>query len=702
MEDKLAKAKAGPDVTNLVTEYRRSLDEGLTLQNIRDAEDTRFARWTGQSDDGKKWSDNLSEGKQAFPFDGASDCRVYLADQVISDSVDMLSVAHARADLQVNPVDLADTEPSAAATTLMNWVRSSMQNDLQRECELLANYMGTYGWGVMFVGWDQQATLRNKPISIEQLIAISQESAPDSILSELPLMVVDPTRADQAAELLMQFMPDLKKRRANKIIKELREDGVAAIPEAYLCRNRPAVVALKPHEEVTVPPETINLQDARVVFRRQYMTEVELRSRVLTDGWDKEFVDEAVHTAGKSLNYLDQTTLTGLVSEFNRGDNLIEVVWAYTRQLDGNGVPSIYYTVFCPLLQAIDGKQKYGLHEMLDYAHNQYPFVLFRREHVARRLVECRGIPSIVKTWQQEVKAQRDSIYDSTSFETLPPLQVSKRLGLANKVGPGVQLPVTKPGDYAWLQPPSRPPQTAFSLIEMINLQVDAYFGRPNPKIPQPQTMMKQQRMVNEWLRSYSEVYRHAFRLCVQYMAPEEIMRITGAAAAEAITHDSVRFDFNLKFNVAEMDNELVKQKMQTIAQAIVPLDVSGTIDRSRLVNKLLRAVAPESAEELLTDQMGASRKMYEEVKNDMGNMLVGIEATYTDASNDPTAPVKFQFAQEIASTSPGVQEAMQGGNELFGQLFQKYMQNLQMGVQQQQNKQVGRFGVQPMAAQGM
>jgi len=279
-------------------------------------------------------------------------------------------------------------------------------------------------------------------------------------------------------------------------------------------------------------------------------------------------------------------------------------------------------------------------------------------------------------------------------------LQVSKRLGLANKIGPGVQLPVTKPGDYAWLQPPARPPQTAFSLIEMINLQVDAYFGRPNAKIPQPQTMMKQQRIVNEWLRSYSEVYRHAFRLCVQYMAPEEIMRITGTPAAEAITQDAVRFDFNLKFNVSEMDNELVKQKMQTIATAIVPLDVAGTIDRGRLIDKLLRAVAPESADELLTDQVGASRKMYEEVKNDIGNMLVGIEATYTDASNDPTSPVKMQFAQEIASTSPGVQEAMQGGNELFGQLFEKYMQNLQMGMQQQQNKQVGRWGVQPMGAQ--
>jgi len=699
MKDKLAHSSETPDVNELISEYKRSLDQGTTLGAIRDSEDTRFARWSGQSDDGKKWSKNLTEGVQAFPFDGASDCRVYLADQIIGDCVDMLTVAHSRADLRVNPVELNDTEPSAAATTLVNWVRTSMQNDLQREAELLANYISTYGWAAMFVGWEQQATLRNKPITMEQLIMIAQESDPASILAELPEMVADKERADQASELLMQFVPDLKKRRANKIVKELREDGAAVFPEAYLCRNRPSIVALKPHEEISIPPETIDIQNARAIFRRQYLTEVELRSKVTTENWDEKFVDAALNTSGRSLNHLDQTALTGLVSEFNRSDNLVEVVYAYTRQIDANGVPSIYYTIFCPLISDVDGNKLFALHEMLDYAHNQYPFVLFRRENVARRVVESRGVPDIVKTWQNEIKVQRDSIFDATSFETMPPLQVSKRLGMANKIGPGVQLPVTKAGDYAWLQPPSRPPATAFSLIEAIQEQADAYFGRPNAKIPQTQTMMKQQRMVNEWLRSYSEVYRQMFRLCVQYLSPEEVMRITSSQAAEAITQDAVRFDFNLRFNVSEMDNEMVKQKMQTIAQAIVPLDVGGTIDRSKLVNKLLRAVAPESAEELLTDQQGASRKLYEQTKGEITGMLVGVEATYQDMSNEPTAGTKMQFAEEIASSSPGVQEAMQG-NELFKELFSKYMQNLQMGVSQIQNKQVGLTGVAP-AGQG-
>jgi hypothetical protein len=230
-------------------------------------------------------------------------------------------------------------------------------------------------------------------------------------------------------------------------------------------------------------------------------------------------------------------------------------------------------------------------------------------------------------------------------------------------------------------------------------MQVDSYFGRANPKIPPMQTQLKQQRLVSEWLRCWTEVYRQMFSLCLQYYPFEELARITSAQSAEALTRDGERFDFVLRFSVAELDNDLMKERLATIANAVVPLDVVGRIDRTKLIDKVLRSVAPESADELIVDQASASREMYDRTKSDISHMILGIEATYADMSNDPTASTKLQFAQEIASSSPGVQQALQG-NELFKELFDKYMQNLQMGVQQQNNKQVGRWGVQPMTQQ--
>ena len=696
MEDALAKHTTTPDIPELISEFRRSMNDGFTIERTSDADNTRYMRWSGQSDDGKKHDEYMAEGSQAFPWDGASDTRIPLADSIINDCVDMLSIAQQRASLSVSGVELNDTEPAAAATTLVNWVKNKLHNALTAESEMLAQYMVGYGWSAAFVGWDQQSALKTQEFTMEDVVAMSQQAGPETLLASLPGMINEPARESDVADILIDNVPGLKKRPARKLVKELRETGRTTFPVPYLCSNQASIVALKPYDDILFPPETIDLQKARVIYRRHFLTEVELRSKVTDEGWDTKFVEAALKTKGKSISYNDISQAVSALSSnsVERRDNLVEIVWAYTRQLDSDGVPGIWYTIMCPTLSGDDG---YAKHEMLDYAHNQYPFVLFKREHVARRITESRGVSEIAKTWQQELKAQRDSVFDSTSFETLPPIQVSKRLGMSNKIGPAVQLPVTKPGDYQFLQPPSRPPTTAFGLIEAVGLQADEYFGRPNKGIPPAVTQMKQQRMVNQWLRGWTEVYRQVFRLCIQYYSLDELVRVTSAQAAQAISHDAHQFDFILKFNVAELDSDLVKQKLDAIATIAGTLDAAGRIDRVKLVDKALRAVAPESADELLVDEAAASQKMYNDVKRDIAQMLLGFEASYADASNDPAASTKLQMAQEIATNNPKVGEALQA-DEMFGELMKRYQQNLQMGIMQQQNKQVGRIGTKPMS----
>ncbi len=694
-KDQLAKHTGQPDVPELVKEFRRSMDEGFTLGRTNTADEARYMRWSGQSDDGKKHDENLPEGSQAFPWDGASDTRIPLVDSIINDCVDMLTTSTHRAQLGVTGTELSDLEPAGAATTLMNWVKNSMHNTLGAESELLAQYMTAYGWSAAFVGWEQKSALKTQTLTLEEVVQMSEQASPDSLLSSLPAMIEDPERESEVAQIVMDYVPAMKKRMARKVVKSLRDTGEAEFPVPYLCKNAPALVALKPYDDVLFPPETIDLQSSRVIFRRQFMSEVELRSKVTDEGWSSSFVESALNTAGKSMGLNDVSrALSALTdSTIERRDNLVEVVWAYTRQLDENGVPGIFYTIFCPGSEG----ELFAKHEMLDYAHNQYPFVLFRREQLARRVTESRGVSEVARTWQEEIKAQRDSVFDSTSFETLPPLQVSKRLGLANKIGPAVQLPVTKAGDYQFLQPPSRPPSTAMGVIEAVRLQADEYFGRPNAGIPQMITQLKQQRMVNQWLRSWTEIYRQMFRLCIQYYSVDELARITGTQTAESISHAAQQFDFVLKFNVAELDSDLVKAKLEAISTIATTLDAAGRIDKVKLVDKALRAVAPEAADELLVDEAAASQQMYNGVKQDIANMLLGFEATYTDASNDPAASTKLQMANEISQSNPKVMQEMQG-NEVFKDLMERYLQNLNMGVMQQQNKIIGRQGTKSVA----
>jgi hypothetical protein len=55
-----------------------------------------------------------------------------------------------------------------------------------------------------------------------------------------------------------------------------------------------------------------------------------------------------------------------------------------------------------------------------------------------------------------------------------------------------------------------------------------------------------------------------------------------------------------------------------------------------------------------------------------------------------------MQFLQQIVANNPKYQQLMQQDGR-FVQLMENYSKSLQMSIDQQQNKQVGRIGVKPM-----
>lgn len=690
--DRLAFYSPKPDVNELAKELTRSLYTTSELEALNSADDIRFCRWAGQSDDGKKHSENLPNNRQAFPFEGASDVRNRLVDSTINELAALMTTSFERSTLSVSPTEFNDMSVASSANLLMNWItQQKLRNDLIREAELGAQYAQHYGWTVFNVGWDQQISKRMQKITLEEVIGIAQQSGSET-LAQLPELIVNPEAEDQAIQLISMVLPDFKVKNIKKFVKDLRETGVGEIEEQYVSRNLPSVTALKPFDEIAFPPETLDLQKARVIFRRIYMTEVELRSNINEDGWNKDFVEEAATTAGKQSWYTDpMDTITSLTaSPIIRQDNLIEIVYAYTRQLDENGVPAIYCTVFSPLV----GQDLYAKHELLDYAHGEYPFVEFKREVLRRPITESRGIPEIAMTDQDEIKAQHDSIRDRTAFETLPPMKVVKRIGQINKIGPGVQLPVTRADDYSWLEAPSRAPTTAFNLIERVENNHANYFGLNRVTVPQIKSQLLQQNMINRWLIAWAKVYNQMFALCLQYMPQEEIQRITGAQIPTGLSDVANSFDFILTFNIQSLDNDLVAKKLQALAQFVVPLDTGGVLNRNAMIKMIIEAIAPESARDLIMNQDDASQQMFREVQSDIGQMMLGNEPLYKE--NDPSAQIRLQYAQDIMAKNPKAQVAAQQ-DPVFQALMQNYVKNLQMSMMQQQNAQIGRLGVSPV-----
>ena len=377
--------------------------------------------------------------------------------------------------------------------------------------------------------------------------------------------------------------------------------------------------------------------------------------------------------------------------------NMVEVVYCYTKSLDGDA-PAIFYTVICPQAASnrTEDSSSWAIHERLEYAHGEYPFVEFRREQIRRAITDTRGIPELATTDQDEIKAQHDSIRDYTAFSTLPPIKVVKRIGAINKVGPGVSLPVTNQSDYTFMDPPAREPSTAFNLITRVEAQHAAYFGAVNAAVHPMKTQMLQQTLVNSWLLSWRSVFRQMFTLCCQYMDASEIEKITGGQLSSNLSEIHNEFDINVRFDVMNMDKEYIAQKIDFLTK-ISQMDSSGVLNRTRLTEMMIQAIAPEMASELILNQQQASQKMFKDVQTDIGMMLLGNEALYQE--KDPAAQTKLQFAQQILQSNPKAQHALQA-DQNFQQLFQNYVKNLQMSIMQQQNAQIGRLGVTPMQQQ--
>lgn len=691
-KDKLAFYKETPDVIYLRKELERSLYNGGNVARLNSNDDIRLARWEGQSDDGKKYSSQSREGESVFPFEGASDVRCRLVDQTINELVVLLCSSWQLAKLRVSGTEYNDAGLAASIQNLSNWViTNKLKADLEREAELWAQYTLQFGWSAVHIGWERKLGTRDVTITLPELE--SRNANGDTIAGEL-VINMNKTGASDYTSAIAQEALQCSDTEAKRIVEDLLASGVATYREQYAVSDLPAVAALKPFDEIAFPPETLDLQDARVIFRRTHMTEVEMRELIETDGWNEEFVEEASTVAGKSSWYADPNlipTTTNITNTLHRADNLIEIVYAYSRQINEDGIPTIYYTIFCPQVRS----ELFAKHAALDYAHGQYPFIEFRREKLRRSIVESRGIPELAYTDQLEIKAQHDSIRDRTAFETLPPIKVKKRLGTQNIIQPGGLLPVTTPDDYTFLNPPAGNPALAFNLIDRVEARNAGYFGLYHPAVPPVKTQTTQQFLVNNWLSCWSRVFKQIISLSIQYMDGAEIERVAGMPIVLQPQEISASYDFGVSYNVKELDTDYVLEKLKAISSFVIPMDAGGIIDRNKLTARFVEAISPEAAKDILLDQASASQKMYETVQTDIAKMLLGMEVQYTE--NDPAAKSKLQYAQDIIQKNPKAQQAAQTDQQ-FQALIQNYFKNLQMSVSQQENKTIGRLGVTPVS----
>jgi hypothetical protein len=681
------------NITDITNEFHEIVRRGNeSYDRMRLNWETRYNVWSGQSDDGRKWKSKL--GRSPVPFDGASDSRPPLIDTYVNEDVDMLMTSLSNAQVSAFPTESNDAEQASLVTNLLRYQIHNQIKEFHDEAELAANYMLENGVAVVGVFWDMEEQTAVADINMDAIAELAQTS---ENLSVFPEMILSEEREDEAVALGMLVLPDVKKSKMTKMIRELRETGATTYPVKMTVKNRPTVVALRLGEDFFVPLDTTELEDARRCYYKEFVTKEALYDGIETKGYNKKWVENVVEkTKGKTIT-MDRNALSARSNSSRKeiifdSKEVYEIVHCYERKLDDNDVQGIYYTCFSPHLPIDErGKETFAYSELMNYDHCKYPFVLFRREWLSRRVDDTRGYGEVGFTWQKQIKNEWDARVDRNSLATMPPLHHPPGRP-PTKWGPGTLVPRVRQDDYQYADVPSYNAGSK-EIEESIRETCDRYFGRVTGPENQPYAMMRQQHMVAKWLKNWQRVMEQVLALTQQFGSEEFFFRVVGSSKAQMLSasRDDIQgqYDIQLNFAVANLDQQLMQRKLELLKVAVGEFDTQGVVDRAELMQVVFSFIDPVLGERLLMPTETAAQKEIDDEKNVFARMSAGIDE---DIQEGQSHQMRLQVLQGILEGSPTAQQRYQQDEE-FKNRIDKRMQQLQFQLQQKQNAQIGRLG---------
>jgi hypothetical protein len=665
-----------PDINYLAETYRRTqADLGEWLDRRQRDYDVRNCMWSGKSDDFKKHS-NLSSTGEVFPWDGASDQEIRMVDNQINKCVAMVMNAARQAHIVATPVESEDIERANVISMFLRWLINTKMEEFYDQLELGLNHFFEKGLMCHYVWYDSQELKQQQTIRLDELAQalpqIAQAIQDGSMDEELSSAIKDQFKVSKA--------------KAKGMLRELRKEGSTTIPVTRQVINRPRLKALAPDEDVFWPNYTIDPQEAPYVFHVLHMTPEQLRAKIASEGWDEEFVEKAMELSQHTQRDDTLYNVRQMDEVIRDDDETIRIVYCYQRLLDEDDVPGIYCTIMHP-----DVPDLYAKHELLDYAHGKYPFVITKYEQTSKRLYSSRSIPELGEPLQQVMKIETDALIDRQSLATLPPLE--HPLGRPpTKWGPGVRVPYRTPGEIRWADTP-RFDGGNVEVRRYIQEMFDKYFGNFAPGVDQVESQNKQQAVINKVFTHLKYVLEQVWTLYQQYGPDAEFFRVTGMQDVQKFNkgRPGERFDFYLQFDVATQDPQQMLERVKAIAELAPALDRSGTLDTEKLLQLAVGQIMPGASEKIIIPKETASQKAVDEERQTIAELVAGVPP---NVRPQDAHELKMQVFQQWLS-QPDIQQKAQQDSALQERI-QNYMQQRQMQITQKQNAQIGRLGAAP------
>ena len=669
-----------PDVDELKSDFDRCrISLSYWQDKAEEARDVRRNEWTGKGRYGRK------EGPGAFPWEGASDLEPNLVNPLIDGDVALLKSALTKGNLVAAPVESGDITTAKLVTEFMQW-RMGTMTELPREAGVAANLLLETGIAFMGVYWKREVTRVYEPLTMEEIAGQAPEVAQ---------AILDPEMLDGVLEMAREAFPNLKKARVRKMISELRKDGVTEIPTEKVVSNRPSVRTYELGRDLILDSNVLDLQSARAVYCVHWHTPEALKEKVLVDGYDEEFVDDAIEVTtgqfdGQSTTF-SEYAFTGQAAMPRDYEGLVKLITCYRKDIDEDGVPVCSTTVFS------EGVEGYAMHGPSMYDPGRYPFVAITREHLSRRLLDSRGYPELLRSYQLAVKTEMDARRDRASLSTVPPVEylVGRR---PEKLGPGTQVPVRRRGEVGYMEIPKHSP--ASTQVEMeLRALANKVTGRATSELDAVEAGVMRQGLVNNWLTGWKEVMRMAWSLQRSYGGPEVWFRVTGNEQGAQIVMDETAelYDFDVTWDVMNADSEKVLKKLETVGQVLAQYDRSGQARYDEYLRVFLEAVDPNLASKLIAPAQEATNKEVAETSADLAKIFSGQVVTAPPNAN---AQLRLQIMQQYLQGTQEIPaedvQARVQEDEQFAARLQNYASQLEFQQVQQRNALTGALGAPP------
>ncbi|MEO0797416.1 MAG: hypothetical protein AAFX93_19870 [Verrucomicrobiota bacterium] len=377
---KITDATDQPYIASLLDEFHQSLEHAtFYIRRMELAENTTWCQWDGQHDDGRKHRDSDTD-EEPFPWEGASDTRVRLVDQLVTESTLVQDAAFKRGRWRMAGTEAGDTYLAGKSNTLLKWMVYTKMGRSARSARKLARRWRTmYGLSFTMVDWERDVQLTLDEINLNELalyfglqetiefvekqFAAEAELPADGLRLVVPQLqdaietfltvrdevaqinadglakqeqqvalvqghlevlknfldlVDNPKRESELKKTFLAAFPTLKGKHLKKIIESLRENSLAHLPIPVVVRDQPYWRALKAFDHIFFPVETTKVESARWFAVREWYTAPELKAKTVPTQRGVEPWDaEFVDWVVEHTEGMDSTE--GMLGESRRG-----------------------------------------------------------------------------------------------------------------------------------------------------------------------------------------------------------------------------------------------------------------------------------------------------------------------------------------------------------------------------------------------